>query len=38
MIDTLYFCELKIFKVAISVSSMILSYVVEDQPKNLQNS
>lgn len=34
----LYFCELKIFKVPISISSVILSYVVEDQPKNLQNS
>lgn len=36
--DTLHFCELKIFMVPISVSSVILSRVVEDQPKNLQNS
>lgn len=36
--DKLYFCELKISKVPIPVSSVILSYVVEDQPKNLQNS
>lgn len=36
--DAVYFCELKIFKVHISVSSVILNYDVENQPKKLQNS